>query len=680
MADTETLDTEEDPSWVLELLDADDIRPPVETLKQELPFGELTWQNFERLCLRIAGTDGDAECCRLYGTEGQAQGGIDIYVRRRSTPKYATWQSKRHKSFGPSDIQAAVERFLAHEWAANSDRFVLCVQTNLRSTSSVYKIEECAVQLRQKDIEFLTLDGEGLSERLKALPQIVYDFFGIGWVKLFCGAEAAHSVGQRLEPTEFRELKAQLAKCYQSHFASVDPGVLSLTTIGIGAKRSLPLFKRFVAPELLQQTDIVASEPLPIPTQASSSYEALSGLGEMRTPISRIEDQPRREETRIFLQSWLAGAYHEIVLGPAGAGKSTLLRFIALDMLSTESKLVGWQKRLPDFLPIWVSFAFWTKRIAQGRDGCSLVDAIGSWFRLQDEPGIIALVRKAYDDKRLLLLVDGIDEWANETAANTAFSLLQSFAERNSTPVIMTSRPHGVRLVMGLDSSWRVSKIAPFTPHQQIALAKIWFAHLSLPDEEESRITSRSLDQARKFVAELMRTGAMAQLAAIPLLLTGLIALKNAQLALPRNRFLAYDNLTKLIVELHPMARERAALAGAPRHSIEIQTRETALAALAYAIHGGEDGVSADAIETHRAVAIVSQCLLHRLGMTEADAMQAARTILSIGEEDIGILVKKSRHEVGFLHRCFQEFLSCPASAPLRQIGGVEERRISGSS
>ena len=94
------LDAEENPSWVLELPYAGDLPPPVDAHEQELPFGKITWQNFERLCRRLASTDGDVEYCRLYGTEGQEQGGIDIYVRRRSTTKYATWQSKRHKSSG----------------------------------------------------------------------------------------------------------------------------------------------------------------------------------------------------------------------------------------------------------------------------------------------------------------------------------------------------------------------------------------------------------------------------------------------------------------------------------------------------------------------------------------------------------------------------------------------------
>ena len=179
MSVLQPLDMQENPSWVLELPDAHDLAPPVDTLEQELPFGKITWQNFERLCLRLAASDGDVEYCRLYGTEGQEQGGIDIYVRRRSTTKYATWQSKRHKSFSPGQIETAVTDFLAGEWAAKSDRFVLCVQASLRSTRTGKKIEECAAPLRDKGIDFLPLDGERLSEMLKRVPVIVYDFFGI---------------------------------------------------------------------------------------------------------------------------------------------------------------------------------------------------------------------------------------------------------------------------------------------------------------------------------------------------------------------------------------------------------------------------------------------------------------------------------------------------------------------
>jgi hypothetical protein len=79
--------------------------------------------------------------------------------------KYATWQGKRHKSFGPAQIDAAVTEFLDGPWAEKSDGFVLCVQASLRSTDALDKIEECAARLRG------TGWTEQLNLRLKSLPQ-----------------------------------------------------------------------------------------------------------------------------------------------------------------------------------------------------------------------------------------------------------------------------------------------------------------------------------------------------------------------------------------------------------------------------------------------------------------------------------------------------------------------------
>jgi hypothetical protein len=115
-----SLDQADNPICVFESPDEGDIPPPVETREQALPFERLSWQNFERLCLRLARTDGDVERCRLFGTQGQEQGGIDIYVSRKSTPKYAVWQSKRHKSFTAAQLRRQSQTF----WMANGPQKV----------------------------------------------------------------------------------------------------------------------------------------------------------------------------------------------------------------------------------------------------------------------------------------------------------------------------------------------------------------------------------------------------------------------------------------------------------------------------------------------------------------------------------------------------------------------------
>jgi len=63
------------------------VLPPVVTKAQTLPCSQLLWENFERLCIRLASLDGDIDHCRLYGTRGQRQHGIDLYARGKSSEK-----------------------------------------------------------------------------------------------------------------------------------------------------------------------------------------------------------------------------------------------------------------------------------------------------------------------------------------------------------------------------------------------------------------------------------------------------------------------------------------------------------------------------------------------------------------------------------------------------------------
>lgn len=62
--------------------------PPTETLVQGLRFEELTFEDFERLCVRLVEQGGDIETVRVYGTRGQDQQGIDLYARRREGGEY----------------------------------------------------------------------------------------------------------------------------------------------------------------------------------------------------------------------------------------------------------------------------------------------------------------------------------------------------------------------------------------------------------------------------------------------------------------------------------------------------------------------------------------------------------------------------------------------------------------
>jgi tetratricopeptide (TPR) repeat protein len=160
--------------------------PPVSTASQTLPFADLSWEDFERLCLRLARIDGMPAHVQLYGVRGQDQSGIDIYSRGRDGT-YAVYQCKRYQRIRPVDIAGAVETFLGRAWARRARRFVLCTASSLTATSLAEEVERQARRLAAADppVEFVIWDSEGLAAQLRKHPEIVQDFFGQAWLERF---------------------------------------------------------------------------------------------------------------------------------------------------------------------------------------------------------------------------------------------------------------------------------------------------------------------------------------------------------------------------------------------------------------------------------------------------------------------------------------------------------------
>ena len=177
-------------------IEAPAIATPAVTREQALPFGSLSWENFERICFRLAHRDGDVEDARIYGERGQAQEGIDLYVRR-ATGDYATWQCKRYQEVTTTNIKDAVTKFLEGDWAARTKVFRLAVAPSLNATELAEEIERQRVRCDAANIVFEPLDRDRLSLMLKEHPDLVDDFFGRPWVEAFNGAEALVSLSGR---------------------------------------------------------------------------------------------------------------------------------------------------------------------------------------------------------------------------------------------------------------------------------------------------------------------------------------------------------------------------------------------------------------------------------------------------------------------------------------------------
>lgn len=167
------------------------VKPPVHSNLQELPFKELSWENFEKLCLRLARLETDVEHCRRYGVKGDTQDGIDLYARHRTSASYVVYQCKNEKQFGATKIENAVTEFLGGEWAKKGNTFVLCTRESLAPTGRAKELEKQSKKLKGNGISLIAWDSDELSLKLKALPELVHDFFSREWVEMFCGREAA---------------------------------------------------------------------------------------------------------------------------------------------------------------------------------------------------------------------------------------------------------------------------------------------------------------------------------------------------------------------------------------------------------------------------------------------------------------------------------------------------------
>jgi hypothetical protein len=176
-----------------------EVEPPTVTRAQDLPVETLEWADFERLCVRLAATEANAEHAQRYGVPGQKQDGIDIFARKFGSDRYTTWQCKRYQSLTVHVIGKAADTFLNSTWADKTDIFYFCVTDYIEDRTLADAFEAVARRFSERSIRFVPRGKTQLSTLLKAHPLIVYDFFGRTWVTAVCGSEAeARLSGRKL--------------------------------------------------------------------------------------------------------------------------------------------------------------------------------------------------------------------------------------------------------------------------------------------------------------------------------------------------------------------------------------------------------------------------------------------------------------------------------------------------
>lgn len=677
-----------------------DIDPPLNTRPQVLPFQALSWQNFERLCLRILEAEAEvihaevrmsadsartaAPSVRMYGVPGQAQHGIDLYARdpvelgnTASKRRFVTLQARRVQTFGANDLRESVEDFLRGRWAPVSRRFIYATSSSAVSTDLTDEAVKLALELAEKGIELELWDQERLSTRLRDEPRLVDDFFGRPWVERFCAEGAAVALGERLDGAQVRQLREALRKLYQTAFGVADSGLLAIRDQG---GQGLSLRDRFVTPDILSTTaqDAVMQRALDDDgeprdsidrTSVSVAPDNIPGLlyeGTSRVRATLQTGERVKGETapqRMPADSWLGQTSRQVVVGDPGAGKSTLLKYLVLDLLNDDPTWAGVAERWGQRLPVWLPFHFFTQRVAdQTGSAASVGAAIKAWLEQHNVDQVWPLIEKALRDERLLLVVDGLDEWVNDDAGRYAASAVETFAQTHGVAVAVSSRPYGLsRLTLG--AGWDYGRIAVLDRDQQRELALHYFRATTQTGDNGATSEDAVRAAVDAFLAQIWGAPELRAISGIPLFLVLLVGLRLSNLArLPDRRFEVYDSAVDMLIADHPQKRRVAAAVTAQRRGLtEKQTRDLlAHTAFESLTRGDVSTIAAADVRDHLIEALTDP---DYLAMERGAASLAADQVLDIAEGELGVLVRKGPRELGFVHRMIAEQLAAEHAA-----------------
>lgn len=457
-----------------------------------------------------------------------------------------------------------------------------------------------------------------------------------------------------LDSNQVANFRKELFYIYSTIFQQYDPSIPSSDLNDF----SILLQERFIVPDFFDKKHFDESNVY-YDTDSDSYKEQLKNysldtvsddsLKSMKR-ITNHQEVKLKIESRINIDSILPSHDRIMILGEPGSGKSTLLHYIILDLLSNRPQLENISKKWGKLLPIWLPFAFITKNL-NNDPNLSLSELLKMWFKSIDKASVFEFVKYALEDKRLLLVVDGIDEWTNVNVAKQAISRIEIQSQLTNAKVIYSSRPYGYRKQKESFSKIQEFTIAPFSEIQQRKYISYWYekwmSHINHNDSDY--VNNETTD----FLTEIKKSNDFIQLAGNPLLLSILISQRFKYSILPKNKIKALHSITEHLIDHHPNRRRTSANI-IEENELDFELSEIFSVLAIHIQKECHDGV----INKKDAKRVIEKYLKEFIGYDITSAKKFSKSLLDIGTNSIGIIIEKSSDEIAFMHRQFQEFMA----------------------
>ena len=314
-------------------------------------------------------------------------------------------------------------------------------------------------------------------------------------------------------------------------------------------------------------------------------------------------------------------------------------------------------------MPIWISFGGLSSAI-QLQDSLNIEDYFDQWLHQHSADAIRPLFRRAVKTGEILLLIDGLDEGYNLHAAQRAVDRISTFLSIRDIPCIVTSRPRGYNELRP-EGIWPIARISAFNDAQIEAFALLWFKHLEFSNPVINKnpdwVDNSAQQRTAAFLKAIRVNPKILELARTPLFCQLLIDVFRFDYRLPEQRVKVYDKIVELLLSDHPAARIHAAeLPSAPDVP---RTEDLKNMLIRLAIHiQFTSGAGATSIEECKR--IFCEFLTDDIngpGYSPYDAQHYAKVVIEYAQGGLGLLVERSRSEVGFFHQTVQEYLAAQA-------------------
>ncbi|EDN67752.1 signal transduction protein with Nacht domain [Beggiatoa sp. PS] len=367
-------------------------------------------------------------------------------------------------------------------------------------------------------------------------------------------------------------------------------------------------------------------------------------------------EQKERPPEPIALATALQKHQRLFITGVPGSGKTTLLRWLAVifaNQQQAESARLG-PAFTEDIVPIVLELRRFSKLFQENQAvPPDLTDKISAFIGEDSRfDGISsAWMRETLAHQPCLLLIDGLDEIANQYTRQNVLEALDAFVQiPNYAHVrcILTTRPHGFRDVH-LSAQFQRTEIQPFTPEDVALFIHHWYETAYDFDYQE---------EAQELIATIQAKPRVTEIAQNPLLCTIIAIIYRNNRILPNRRVELYLKCCEALLdtwERNKQIKESGLIGG-----FDWQVKLELLMPVAYWFHQQTEQLAMPEEAVVKQLANALEALRKKGGLQSGPKPieQEARDFIVAIQDRSGLLQGRGDGTLEFTHRTFQEYLA----------------------